>query len=436
MIVSKLKIFSALLSISFLLFFIFPATADSGKSAYSKITDSDLKAKITNMSGFVDYRYNDMVKNAVESYINDQRRNSEELLGRTAIYFPIFEQKIRERNLPEEIKYISVIESSLQINSVSRKGAAGLWQFMRQTATAFGLSINKNLDERYTVNESTDAALDYLSYLYGEFGDWTLAIAAYNCGPGTINRAISKTGKRDYWAIHGSLPAETRKYIPKFIAAKYLYKYHYDHQLLPTKPDIYFFENQEALVFQHMSFQEISRVTDTNMDIIQNLNRSYLKNFIPTNTKGFKLVLPRQAMYKLLESKDHSTIQLLEPNSIDYNYYIRMNFHPAVVALLMHDFQETKEFTSVPTKQFDIPTDRGNKVDFASLSEHAGNSIKPKQYARRENFVYYRLKAGETLKDVARRYPNTSLESIIKLNNFSSKNQPTPGALIKICVNH
>jgi len=336
MIVSKLKNRSFYLLLIFLVFFKLPLSANSGKpSSYSKISDSDLKIKITNMSGFVDYRYNEMVKNAVDSYINEQRKNSEELLGRTAIYFPLFEQKIRERNMPEEIKYISVIESSLQINSVSRKGAAGLWQFMRQTATAFGLSINKNLDERYTVNEATDAALDYLTYLYDEFGDWTLAIAAYNCGPGTVSRAIANTGKKDYWAIQSSLPMETRKYIPKFIAAKYLYKYHYDHQLTPAKPELYYFENQEALVYQHLSFQEISRITGTHMDIIKNLNRSYLKNFIPGNTKGFKLVLPRQAMYMLFNSGANANLQLMQPNSIDYNHYIRMNFHPAVVGLLL-----------------------------------------------------------------------------------------------------
>lgn len=435
MIVSKLNIWSALLNLSLLLFLALPASSsDAGKTSYVKVTDADLRAKITNMSGFVDYRYNDMVKAAVDSYLNEQRKNSEELLGRTAIYFPVFEQKIRERNLPEEIKYISVIESSLQINSVSRKGAAGLWQFMKPTATAFGLSINKNLDERYTVNEATDAALDYLTYLYGEFGDWTLAMAAYNCGPGAINRAISQTGKKDYWSIQSRLPKETRKYIPKFIAAKYLYKYHYDHQLLPAKPDIYYFENQEALVYQHLSFQEISRLTGTDLDIIQNLNRSYLKNFIPANTKGYKLVLPRQAMYKLLQSEDHENIQLLSPNSIDYNYYIRMNFHPAVVGLMLYDFQEKKEFTPVPVKQFDLPKDRGNKVDFATLSEQAVNSIKPKQYPRRESFVMYRLKPGETLRDVARRYPNASLDSIVKLNNFSYNNQPAPGTMIRISV--
>src|SRR5690606_27290948 len=151
--------------------------------------------------------------------------DSEKLIGKIQIYQPLFEFLLKEKNLPQEFKFLPVIESGLRPGAISRVGAAGLWQFMQPTANVMGLRMNTYVDERRDPVKATEAALEYLQYLYNRYGDWTLVLAAYNCGEGNVNKAIRKAGgKRDYWKIQQFLPKETRDYIPKFIAVSYMFK--------------------------------------------------------------------------------------------------------------------------------------------------------------------------------------------------------------------
>ena len=396
------------------------------------LSESELRWRIDNLVGPFDYRLTTSVKSEVEAYILDYPKGSEELLGRITLYFPVFEKKIRERNLPEAIKYLSVIESGLRVDAYSRVGAAGLWQFMRGTAKEYGLTVSKSYDQRYAVEESTEAALDYLTFLYNQFGDWTLALAAYNCGPGNVRKAISRSGKSDYWSIRNYLPAETRKYIPRFVAASYLMSYYYEHDLLPVRPESFYFETVESNVFRHLSFDEITRVTGTPLDIIRELNPSYRKYFIPANTNGMKLILPQEAMYTLIASRMDDRIELLPNTKININQYILANFRPEVARHLLLNQGGQIAVPVLPQKGISGFPGSGQNVN-----THIDPSFMSRFASRREDqtdkdFIYHRLRSGETLADVAKKYPGLNLETLIRQNGLRLDQSPAAGTLLKI----
>jgi len=409
------------------------AAADDSRTTLS---DNEIRWKIDQLMGPIDYRYNANVRRAVENYLFDYPQGSEELLGRVAIYFPLFEEKLAEKGLPQQIKYLSIIESSLKVDAYSRMGAAGLWQFMRGTAREYGLTVSKSIDMRYDVEESTEAALNYLAFLYEQFDDWTLALAAYNCGPGNVRKAIRRAGQSDYWAIQKYLPTETRNYIPKFVAASYLLEYFHEYDLRPVRPEDYHFQTVQALVYQHLSFDQIARITETPMAIIQNLNPSIRKNFIPANTNGFKLTLPRMAMYRLIHSDQLLDMVLIPEKKIDYNGYIRSKFAPEVAQYLLLDLQENQRINRVPVLNMDHFSYAANLNDLPFEMGH----VPVPQAVRREDdasgeYIQYRLRPGESLTEVADRFPQTDILTLIRINEISLDNPPAPGTLLKITEN-
>jgi membrane-bound lytic murein transglycosylase D len=398
------------------------------------LSENEMRWRIDNLLGPFDYRYTSKVKSEVESYVLDYRKGAEELLGRVTIYFPIFEQKIVEKNLPREIKYLSLIESGLKVNAYSSVGAAGLWQFMRGTAKEYGLTVNRSIDQRYAVEESTEAALNYLSSLYDQFGDWTLALAAYNCGPGNVRKAMRRSGKADYWSIRNYLPRETRNYIPKFVAATYLMQYYYEHDLMPVRPDDYYFQTLESKVFQHISFAQIASLTDTPIEVIRNLNPSYRKYYIPANTTGLKLILPSQTMYSLLESNVNQSIQLVDHQRVDFNGYIRTNFKPEIARYLLVEHPETIEMNAIPSKDIAYYFASSRQNNNLAINDKLVSLIRVRRNDKQEDndYVIYRLRSGETLMEVARKFNGVDVAMIIRNNNLKMNQSPPPGTLLRI----
>lgn len=260
--------------------------------------DRTIENRIFSLGSSVDVKYNAEVKKRIKQYTVNQRNMSEVLLGRSSIYFPIFEDIFREKGLPQDLKYLSVVESGLRPIATSKSGAAGLWQFMRPTGRMMGLQINRTIDERRDVEKSTEAAADYLLYLYEKFDDWTLAIAAYNCGPGNLRKAIRKSGgKRNFWDIKKYLPRETREYVPKFIAMSYVMNYYYEHDLVPNQPHKNLTNTSSAQVFEKINLRKLSRELDIDLNVLKTLNPSYIRNYIPKSEDGkYNLVLPTTEM--------------------------------------------------------------------------------------------------------------------------------------------
>ena len=269
-------------------------------------SDRTIENRIFSLGSSVDVKYNAEVKRRIKQYTVNQRATFEVLLGRSSIYFPIFEEIFQEKGLPLDLKFLSVVESGLRPVATSRSGAAGLWQFMRPTGRMMGLKINKTIDERRDIEKSTAAAADYLLHLYERFDDWTLAIAAYNCGPGNLRKAIRKSGgKRNFWEIKQFLPKETREYVPKFIAISYAMNYYYEHGLVPDIPDESLTNTSTAKVFEKINLRNLCKELDIDIKVMKTLNPSYIRNYIPKSENGvYNLVLPTTEM-RIVAKKYH-----------------------------------------------------------------------------------------------------------------------------------
>lgn len=234
----------------------------------------------------------------VAKYVNDFLKHpvgTEELLGRGQIYFPVIERELRVLGLPDDLKVLPLIESRFDPMAVSSVGAAGLWQFMIPTARELGLTISKYLDERRDPVKATKAALTYLASLFDKYNDWALAFAAYNAGPGTVNRAIKQAGGHSsFEAIKAFLPSETQNYIPKYIAAQYIIEYHKDLGLHPSAPSLDLQWTTTVQVHEGMTLQEVADVVDLPLEIVQLLNPSLRKQYVPKLKCGYELILPKR----------------------------------------------------------------------------------------------------------------------------------------------
>lgn len=254
----------------------------------------------------MDMPFNQPVRNCLDLYVHRRRSLVERMVGiGYNYYFPIFEDALQRYGLPSELKYLSCIESGLRQNAYSRAHAAGLWQFIPSTGTLYGLEINSYIDERYDLYKSTDAACRMLKRLYETYNDWPLAIAAYNCGGGNVNKAIARSGgKQTFWEIYNFLPSETRAYVPFFIAATYIMTYHCEHNLCATFAEM-LPECDTLMINSMVHFEQISKVLDIPREQIESLNPQYIYDIIPGSPeKERTLTLPAEKAIRFIELQD------------------------------------------------------------------------------------------------------------------------------------
>ncbi len=275
-----------------------PRLLAAGDTDAPELDEEAIKARLEKLSNeIVQPRYNTVVRSYLLTYTARKRDKAEEILGRRLMYFPLIEEYLEQHNMPKDLRYLPVVESALNPKAVSRAGAVGLWQFMPSTGRYYGLDINDYVDERCDPNRSTVAALRYLRALHDRFGDWELAIAAYNSGGGRVSRAIKRARSKDFWRIRPFLPRETSNYVPAFIAATYLLHHYEDHGLRPRYPELDLQLTSSIRLYERMDFYEIAQITGLPLDIIETLNPSYGKGFIPSAPgEGNHLILPKRVM--------------------------------------------------------------------------------------------------------------------------------------------
>lgn len=267
--------------------------------------DSVYLNRLHNLPSEMELSFNSVVKNYIEMYAVRKRDQVSYMLALGDYYFPMFEQALDRHGLPMELKFLPVIESALNPTAVSRAGATGLWQFMLRTGKGYGLEINSLVDERRDPYKATDAAVRYLKDLYAIYGDWNLVIAAYNCGPGNVNKAIARSGgKRDYWEIYYRLPRETRGYVPAFIAANYIMNYYVDHNICPAYSSSQTMALDTVQVNERIHLEQIAGVLDIPLGELQRLNPQFKKSIIPGDFKAHVLVLPTEKMYAFIDKND------------------------------------------------------------------------------------------------------------------------------------
>lgn len=351
--------------------YVLASDSDCMKGSNPYFPDSVYIDRLVKMPTVMEMAYNEVVRKYIDTYVEGKMREKVSyMLGAANFYIPIFEEALEAYGLPLELKYLPIIESALNPSAVSRAGAAGLWQFMTSTAKIYGLTVNSLVDERRDPIKSTWAAVRYLKDLYDIYKDWNLVIAAYNCGPGNVNKAIKRTeGKADYWEIYYNLPKETRGYVPAFIAANYVMTYYCDHNICPMQTDLSM-TTDTIHVNKQLHFKQIAEVCDIPMDEIRDLNPQYRRDIIPGNSQECILRLPNEHLYTLISNMDSV-----------YNHKKNQLFtHRATVNL--------KETTSA------------------------------KQASA---VVYHKIRSGDTLSTIARRY-GTTVSRIKKLNGLKNNN--------------
>ncbi len=324
---------------------------------YGTVSDSEYKKRLQNLSTTIEMPFNQIVKSYIERYVVKGRTLVAQLVGMCPYYMPIFEDALERHHMPLELKYIPIIESALNPNAVSPAGAGGLWQFMPSTAKGIGMEVNSSVDQRRDPYESSEKAAVFFQKLYGTYGDWSLAIAAYNCGPGNVNKAIKRTGNAnaDFWEIYNYLPRETRGYVPAFIAACYVMTYYKNHGITPlvTKDALVI---DTVMVNKRVSFRQISNALKIPIEEIRILNPQYRNDVIPGNVHPYTLALPRPMLYSYIKNEKSIISSSGHGNKPDDDMF-------AGKEIIKHEVREGEDI-------YDIAEIYGMKVeDIMSLNE-------------------------------------------------------------------
>ena len=351
---------------------------------YGEVSDAEYIKRLKKLPTEIEMPFNQIVRSYIERYVKRGRTLVAQMLGMCPYYMPIFEEALEKRQMPLELKYIPIIESALNPNAVSPAGAGGLWQFMVATAKGHGLEVNSLVDERRDPYRSSEKAAEYFQKLYNTYGDWSLAIAAYNCGPGNVNKAIRRAGTDhpDFWEIYNYLPKETRGYVPAFIAANYVMSYYQDHNISPTltkKPLII----DTVQVNHRINFSQISQVLNIPIEEIRILNPQYRKDVIPGDIHPYTLALPSQQIYSYIMTEDKI-----------------VSYH-------------RKQFEGRSTVQ---PGDIRSIVDDEVISD--------------DGYMYHEVIEGEDFVDIADRY-GMQYDDLMELNNLNSTTLQT-GQVLKV----
>jgi len=275
---------------------------------YPELSTDTLKARLARLNAKTPFNieYNPSLESVIKRYLKHRRTSLERLMGLSHFYFPMFEAEFDNYNIPLEMKYLSIVESALKPKARSRVGATGLWQFMFTTGKEYNLDVSSYVDERSDPISSTSAAAKYLSRLYKIFGDWDLALAAYNSGPGNVNKAIRRSGGyKNYWNIRPNLPRETAGYVPAFLATMYIFEYAEEHGFKPERPPFQLIQTDTVHVKQMITLDQVAETTGVNIEELQFLNPSYKLDIIPKiEGKTYALRLPREAVGIFTSNED------------------------------------------------------------------------------------------------------------------------------------
>lgn len=282
-----------------------PDSVAVADSLIAGIPDSVFVNRLQAMMSPIPLVFNEQVRRFIELYVVRRRYLVQRMLSLSQYYFPMFEQILDANGMPLELKYMAIIESALNPNALSRVGASGLWQFMYYTGKRYGLDVTSYVDERRNPVKATAAAAVFLRELYNMYGDWHLAIAAYNCGPGNVNRAIARSGgHKDFWKIYYNLPRETRGYVPAFIAAAYAMTYAREHKIFPNEEEA-ILPTDTVMVYQPLHFNQVTSVLGIPTDLIRQLNPQYKHDVIPAiEGKTYTLTLPVEATFQFAARED------------------------------------------------------------------------------------------------------------------------------------
>lgn len=394
--------------------------------------------------------YNPVVQSYIDLYVSRKREMSSRMLGLSELYFPTFDEYLDRHGIPLEMRYLAVVESALNPAARSRAGAVGLWQFMLPTGRMFGLKADSYVDERHDLYKSTEAACRYLKYLYNLYDNWEMALAAYNCGPGNVNKAIRRSGgAKDYWAIYDHLPRETRGYVPAFIAVNYLFAHHADHNLYPIAPTYCAHEVDTVQVCYPLDLQDLAKLTGASGDELRALNPTFKLGLVPDVDQPVSIYMPREAAGTFVANEEslryrgfstpavpppsERTLATASPAAGSTSRYhtVRKGESLGIIAgkykLSVGDLKRMNGLRSDmirPGQKLVV----GKQAATATAAKPAAKPVQDGTY------IYHVVQPGDTLWDIAKRYPGVSVDDLKRLNGGAVQDGLKVGDRIKVGV--
>ncbi len=451
------------------------------------LSDSLIISRLQKAESAIKLSYNSIVRDYIETIVNRKPIQTEILLGLSAYYFPIFEEIFDRYNLPLELKYLAIIESALNPKAKSPAGAVGLWQFMYGTAKGLNLEVSTFIDERRDVLKSTEAAAIFLKKLYDVYHDWHLVIAAYNCGPGNVNKAIDRAGgKTDYWKIYFALPRETREFVPGYIATTYIMNYYREHHLTPRYPSLSL-HTDTLIINKYLNLKQVSDNLKIDLESLRELNPVFRRDVIPgTPGKGYPLRIPVELVASFIEKQDtifqYDREKLFPGNSVpqtknvmeDYDIgnlegkakvmytvkpgdnpgYIADWFDVSVAELRLWNRISRNLIRAGQKLVIYVPDNKSdyyrkiNNLSFNAKQELSGYAVQENQAPPvsttpatgsgmlAENssieYIYYTVQRGDNFWTISKKYPGVTNIEIMQLNNISDAGSLKVGQKLKI----
>lgn len=443
----------------------------------SSVTDKEYLQRLADMNSFITLPFNETVRNYIILYSEKMPTKMSSMLALSQYYFPIFEEIFDRYGLPKELKYMAVIESAFNPVAVSRAGAKGMWQFMYNTAKMYGLTINSFVDERLDPVKSADAAARYMRDAYRIFGDWNLAISSYNCGSGNVNKAMRRSGSREFWPVYNYLPRETRGYVPAFVGAMYAFTYYREHGLVP-ETDSMPVQVDTFHIRRMLHFQQVSALTGVSVEMLKKLNPQYVHDIVPGTAKEeYVLRLPYQYTSKFIENEDSvyaynakeyfspATLQNIavsgsassqriayKVKSGDYLGRIASRYHVTVKQIMeWNHLRNTNlrvgqvlyiygkfngpvaQSSGASSKSSAVSSSKGSaSSDGATRASSKGSAATPPpaDSAAEGTYTVYVVKSGDSLYRISQDYPGVSADDIMKFNGIGTDIRP--GMKLKI----
>ena len=438
--------------------------------------DSVYIERLQKLPFVVEMTYNRTVRNFIKLYTDRRRERVRVMLNLSYYYFPLFEEVFDRYQIPYELRYMAVVESALNPRAVSRVGATGMWQFMYYTGKRYGLTVNSYVDERRDPYQATVAAAEFMSDLYKMYNDWTLVIAAYNCGPGNVNKAIRRSGgKRNYWDIYYYLPRETRGYVPAFIAAAYVMNYGEYHNLKPVPVD-FSLNNDTIHIKEKLHLSQVSEVLGVPLNRLRDLNPQYKLDIIPDD-KDYVLRLPQENIISFIDLEDsvfnykdsiffnknniivnptsrNSSKPTLPSNkytalsytiksgdnlgfiSMWYNVRISdLRYWNNIRSNTIRAGQKLRVYVLNEKASYYKPV---NNLSFKEKHKRIGKTVSEKTSPAvvednyKGEYLTYKVKSGDSLWEIAKKFPGVSDDDIAKLNNLNYGANIQPGQILKI----
>lgn len=392
--------------------------------------------------------YNPVVRSFIDLYAVRKREMTSRMLGLAELYFPVFEEALDRHGIPLEMKYLAVVESALNPAARSRAGAVGLWQFMLPTGKMYGLDVDSYVDKRHDVYLSTEAACKYLKYLYKLYDSWEMAMAAYNCGPGNVNKAIRRSGgARDYWAIYDHLPRETRGYVPAFIAVNYIFNHHADHNIYPVAPAYCAYEMDTVQVCYPLDLNTVARLTGRSSEELRVLNPVFKQGIVPDVHQPVTIYLPKDAAGVFVANEEelkYSWKPTHGPAPVAATAAVTSTKSTNGGAAKYHTVRSGESLGAI-SKRYGLPLSKlkqmnGLRSDMIKPGQRlkVGDAPvttaqqKPAAKAAGDAYIYHVVQPGDTLWDIARKYPGTTVDDLHRLNSDLKNTGLQPGHKIKV----